>query len=63
MTRCGQVRACAVRHTENRVAAYLAEERRRDPHSVVKKQTLPSDPFHGALRALVQLNQLSSRHS
>ncbi|GGJ36597.1 hypothetical protein GCM10010121_054680 [Streptomyces brasiliensis] len=25
-----------------RVAAYLAEERRRDPHSVVKERTLPT---------------------
>lgn len=36
------------------MAAYLAEERRRDPHSVVKEQALPSHPFHGALRAQVE---------
>lgn len=33
------------------MAAYLAEERRRDPHSVVKERPLPSGPFHGVLRA------------
>jgi hypothetical protein len=34
---------CAVPHADSaRVAAYLAEERRRDPHSVVKERTLPT---------------------
>jgi hypothetical protein len=48
-----------------RVAAYLAEERRRDPHSVVNVRPLPSGTFHGALRAetarqLVRTRRLAS---
>lgn len=39
---------------KSHVAAYLAEERRHDPHSVVKEQSLPSySPPRAFLRAFV----------